>query len=90
MKLIENISTLTATLLLLGAISSSASANNAQRPNIIFVLADDISAKDLALNSTKGISVPTLSKMAAEGINFKTAWANAVCGPSRAVLQTGK
>ncbi len=91
MKLAPYILKFTATLLMLsGGVISSASASNEQQPNIIFLLADDISAKDLALNRAKGISVPTIDKMAREGVNFKTAWANAVCGPSRAVLQTGK
>jgi arylsulfatase A len=62
----------------------------AEPPNIIFVLADDISAKDLRCYNENGISLPTIEKLAKEGVCFETAWANAVCGPSRAVLQTGK
>ena len=65
-------------------------AADARKPNIIFVLADDISAKDLRCYNEDGISLPTIEKLAAEGVCFETAWANAVCGPSRAVLQTGK
>lgn len=60
------------------------------RPNIIFVLADDISAKDLRCYNTNGISLPTIEKMAREGVQFQTAWAAPVCGPSRAMLHTGK
>lgn len=65
----------------------------ADRPNIIFVLADDISAKDLAVykpDNPYGIKLPMIEKMAREGVLFQTAWASPVCGPSRAMLHTGK
>jgi arylsulfatase A len=60
------------------------------KPNIIFILADDISAKDLRCYNSNGIELPFIEKMAAEGIQFQTAWAAPVCGPSRAMLHTGK
>ena len=59
-------------------------------PNIVFVLADDISAKDLRCYNPNGIKLPTIEKLAREGVQFQTAWAAPVCGPTRAILQTGK
>ncbi|QHI68686.1 sulfatase-like hydrolase/transferase [Tichowtungia aerotolerans] len=69
---------------------SSAVALGATKPNIVFVLADDVSAKDLRCYNEHGIKLPTIEKMAEEGVMFQTAWAAPVCGPSRAILQTGK
>ncbi len=62
-------------------------------PNIIFVMADDISAKDLAVynpDNPHGIRLPFVERMAKEGVMFQTAWSAPMCGPSRAMLQTGK
>jgi arylsulfatase A len=61
-----------------------------EKPNIIFLLADDVSAKDIRCYNEHGIDLPTLGKMADEGVMFRTAWSAPVCGPSRAILQTGK
>jgi arylsulfatase A-like enzyme len=75
----------------LAALSQGAAPTD--RPNIIFVLADDISAKDLAAykpDNPYGIKLPMLDKMAKEGVMFQTAWATPLCGPSRAMLHTGK
>ena len=62
-------------------------------PNIIFVLADDISAKDLAAyksDNPHGIKLPMIDRLAREGVMFQTAWSSPMCGPSRAMLHTGK
>ncbi|QHI68487.1 sulfatase-like hydrolase/transferase [Tichowtungia aerotolerans] len=64
-------------------------AVNAAKPNIIFILSDDISPKDYALYGGKTAS-PVLEKMAEDGLYFKTAWATPRCMPTRAVLLTGK
>jgi arylsulfatase A-like enzyme len=61
-----------------------------EKPNIVFVLADDVSAKDLQCYNQHGAELPMIGKMAEEGVMFQTAWAAPVCGPSRAILQTGK
>lgn len=59
------------------------------RPNIIVILADDISPKEYRLYGG-GIVSPTLEKMAMNGLYFKTAWATPRCIPTRATLLTGK
>ena len=61
----------------------------AQRPNIIFILTDDISPKEYAFYDGKTVS-PVLETMAKEGLYFKTAWATPKCVPTRAMLLTGK
>jgi len=60
-----------------------------RKPNIIFIMADDVSAKEYSLYGGKGINTPNLDRMAAEGVAFKTAWAVPQCSPARAVLHTG-
>jgi arylsulfatase A len=63
----------------------------ARRPNIIFILADDLGYGDLGCYGQKMIRTPHLDRLAAEGLRFTQHYAgNAVCAPSRCVLMTGK
>ncbi|MDT8391388.1 MAG: sulfatase-like hydrolase/transferase [Lentisphaeria bacterium] len=64
-------------------------ASEPKRPNIIFILSDDISPKDYALYGGKTAS-PVLERMGRNGVFFKTAWATPRCIPTRATLLTGK
>ena len=60
------------------------------RPNIIFILADDLGYGELGGFGQKLIATPNLDKMAAEGIKFTRFYAGSpVCAPSRSVLMTG-
>ena len=69
---------------------SSAAASDAPRPNIIFILADDLGYGDLGCYGQQLIHTPRLDQMAAEGIRFTDFYAgNTVCAPSRSVLMTG-
>ncbi len=63
----------------------------AERPNIIFILADDLGYGDLGSYGQKVIRTPRLDRMAAEGVRFTQFYAGAtVCAPSRSVLMTGQ
>src|ERR1043165_3144130 len=63
----------------------------ASKPNIIFVLADDLGYGDLGCYGQKIIRTPNLDRMAAEGMRFTQFYAGStVCAPSRSVLMTGK
>jgi hypothetical protein len=53
-----------------------------EKPNIIFILTDDISPRDYALYGGK-IESPVLEKMAEQGLCFETAWATPRCMPTR-------
>src|SRR5688500_18586902 len=60
------------------------------RPNIIFILADDLGYGDLGCYGQKLIQTPRLDRMAAEGMRFTQFYAGStVCAPSRSVLMTG-
>ncbi len=61
-----------------------------RRPNIIFVLADDLGYGDLGSYGQERIRTPRLDAMAAEGMRFTDHYAGStVCAPSRCVLMTG-
>ncbi|OHB65470.1 MAG: N-acetylgalactosamine-6-sulfatase [Planctomycetes bacterium RBG_13_50_24] len=60
------------------------------RPNIIFILADDLGYGDLGCYGQKAIKTPNIDKLAAEGMRFTDHYAGStVCAPSRCCLMTG-
>jgi arylsulfatase A-like enzyme len=60
------------------------------RPNIIFILADDLGYGDPGCYGQKTIQTPNIDKMAAEGMRFTDHYAGStVCAPSRCCLMTG-
>lgn len=61
-----------------------------ERPNLVFILADDLGTGHLGFNGQKLIRTPHLDKLRAEGRSFTQAYAGcAVCAPSRSTLMTG-
>ena len=61
-----------------------------QRPNLVFILADDLGYAELGCYGQRVIKTPCLDRMAGEGIRFTHFYAGAtVCAPSRSVLMTG-
>src|SRR5947209_17744033 len=61
------------------------------RPNIVFILADDLGINDLACYGRKDNWTPNLDKLAKQGMRFTNAYSAAsVCSPTRAALLTGK
>ncbi len=79
-------------LALLGCLLAPfAGAAEGRKPNIIFVLADDLGYADVGCFGQKKIRTPNLDRLAAEGMRFTQHYSgNAVCAPSRCVLMTGK
>ncbi|MBP6603991.1 MAG: sulfatase-like hydrolase/transferase, partial [Verrucomicrobiales bacterium] len=60
------------------------------RPNLIWIMADDLGYAELGCYGQKVIKTPHLDRMAAEGLRFTHFYAGAtVCAPSRSVLMTG-
>jgi len=76
---------------LLGLIACATSEAAPTRPNIVFILADDLGYGDVGCYGQTKIRTPNIDRLAAEGIRFTQHYAgNAVCAPSRCVLMTGK
>jgi arylsulfatase A-like enzyme len=75
-------------------VSAITTAEEAQRPNILFIFSDDhaphaIGAYDGWLKSVN--PTPNIDALAAEGMLFRNSFCtNSICGPSRAVILTGK
>jgi len=62
----------------------------AQKPNIIYILADDLGYGDLGCYGQKRFQTPNLDRMAREGMLFTQHYAGCtVCAPSRCSLMTG-
>jgi arylsulfatase A-like enzyme len=62
----------------------------AERPNIIFILSDDLAQGDVGCYGQKLIQTPNLDLMAREGMRFTQAYCGTtVCAPSRTSLMTG-
>jgi len=63
----------------------------AERPNIVFILADDLGYGDLSCYGRPDYRTPALDGLAREGIKFLSAYAAApVCTPTRCALATGR
>ena len=61
------------------------------RPNIVFILADDLGYGDIGVNGQKLIRTPNIDRLAAEGVRFTQFYAGtSVCAPSRSALLTGQ
>jgi len=68
----------------------SAQAQSANRPNIVFILADDLGYADVGFNGGKEIKTPNLDKLAAAGARLDQFYVQPVCSPTRAALMTGR
>ena len=80
-------------LLLTSGFQFSLSAQNtkAQRPNIIFILADDLGYGDVGFNGQKLIKTPNIDRLAKEGVTFLQFYSGtSVCAPSRSSLLSGQ
>ncbi len=66
-------------------------ASSVQKPNILFILTDDLGFNQVGAYGQGEIRTPTLDRLAAEGIKFTQAYAGStVCSPSRVSLFTGR
>ncbi len=65
--------------------------NANKKPNIIFILADDLGYGDLGCYGQKVLKTPNIDKLAADGLLMTQFYTGStVCAPSRATLMTGK
>ena len=62
-----------------------------QKPNILFIMADDLGWMDLACQGNKLVETPHLDRLAKQGMRFTSAYAAApVCSPTRCAVLTGQ
>ena len=64
-------------------------ARHVEKPNIIFILADDLGYADLGCYGAPKIETPHIDHMAAEGMRFTSFYTQPVCGPTRTAIMTG-
>ena len=76
----------------IAALSSDLAFGTAgDRPNIVFIFSDDHCQQALSAYDPERITTPNMDRLAKEGMMFNRCYVtNAICGPSRAVIQTGK
>lgn len=85
MKMLRVISLLFCSLVLV------LNSRSAERPNLIWIMADDLGYGEVGCFGQKIIKTPHLDRMAREGMRFTQFYAGAtVCAPSRSVLMTGQ
>ena len=66
-------------------------SSRSSRPNVIFILADDLGWGDLSCYGRPDYRTPNLDRLAAEGTRFTDAYsASAVCTPTRCAFMTGR
>ncbi len=79
------------TLLLLVLAAGLSQAEEQKQPNILFIFTDDHCEQALSAYDATRMATPNLDRIAKEGMKFTRCYVtNAICGPSRAVIQTGK
>ncbi|OAI46604.1 sulfatase [Planctomycetaceae bacterium SCGC AG-212-F19] len=75
---------------LLGGVATGRAEQPAVKPNIVFILADDLGINDLGCYGRKEHPTPHIDRLATQGARFTSAYAEPVCSPTRAALMTGK
>jgi arylsulfatase A-like enzyme len=60
------------------------------KPNVIFILADDLGIGNVGCYGSDNYKTANIDKLAAGGIRFTQSFTAALCGPSRAVIMTGR
>lgn len=67
------------------------SASATDKPNVLFILVDDLGWKDIGCYGDEFHKTPNIDSLAANGMRFTNAYAACpICGPSRAAIMTGK
>jgi arylsulfatase A-like enzyme len=67
-----------------------ASQSRPPRPNIVFILADDLGFADVGFNGGREIVTPHLDRLATSGARLEQFYVQPVCTPTRAALMTGR
>ena len=68
----------------------SGTLNSGKKPNIIFILADDLGYGEISCYGADNYKTPHIDKLAHGGTRFTHAYTPSLCGPSRATILTGR
>ncbi len=68
----------------------NASKKGSEKPNIIYILADDLGIGDVSCYGSDNNKTPIIDKLAKGGIRFTHGYTAPLCGPSRAMILTGR
>ena len=80
-----------AVYIIAGSAAIVSAAETAKRPNILFIMADDHGYQAIGAYGSKVNKTPHIDRLAKEGMRFDRCFVtNSICGPSRAVILTGK
>ncbi len=92
LSLLRSLCVLPSSLRFAGACCAlSAFIHAAGKPNILFILADDLGLKDLSIEGSTYYETPNIDRIAKDGMRFTHGYATCqVCSPSRASIMTGK
>ena len=78
-----------ASLALLSGLGGYAQSKKADRPHIVFILADDLGWKDVGYHGSE-IKTPHIDRLAYNGVRLEQHYVQPVCSPTRAALLTGR
>lgn len=70
--------------------SKKSESNTQKRPNIIFILADDLGTGEVGCYGSDHNKTPNIDNLAKNGLKFNHAYTAPLCGPSRALILTGR
>jgi len=73
-----------------GILPAATAVDTPQKPNIIFILSDDLGIGSVSSYGADNFKTPNIDKLAASGIRFEHCYSSPLCGPSRALLMTGR
>lgn len=71
-------------------LSNVAQTGATKKPNIIFILADDLGIGDVGCYGADNYKTPNIDKLANNGVRYTNAYTIPLCGPSRATILTGR
>lgn len=77
-------------LLLFLSIGQISTAQKTKKPNIIFILADDLGIGNISCYGADNFKTPNIDKLASTGMRLTHGYTAPLCGPSRALILTGR
>lgn len=77
-------------LLVVITLSSCMGVQHKEKPNVLFIIADDLTAQTVSSYENKACKTPNIDKLADEGVRYTAAYCQfPICGPSRASFMSG-